>query len=80
MTFEAWYSSTIAPQLEQSVKPLPKVVHEQLRKASRETYVLCWNAAITNATTRVEEFFKGADNNVSGFYLAKEIEALKVKS
>ena len=50
MTFEAWYSSTIAPQLEQSLKPLPKVVHEQLRKASRETYVLCWNAALDAAS------------------------------
>jgi hypothetical protein len=46
MTFERWYSSTIAPQLEQSLKPLPKAVHGQLRKASRETYVLCWNAAL----------------------------------
>lgn len=46
MTFDAWYSANIAPQIEQSLKPLPKAVHEQIRKSSRDAMAACWNAAL----------------------------------
>ncbi len=50
MTFSDWYAATIAPQIEQSLKPLPKAVHEQIRKSSREAMAACWNAALEAAS------------------------------
>lgn len=49
MTFADWYAATIAPQIEQSLKPLPKAVHEQIRKSSQEAMAACWNAALDSA-------------------------------
>ena len=55
MTFDAWYSANIAPQIEQSLKPLPKAVHEQIRKSSRDAMAACWNAAIDAAASKQNE-------------------------
>lgn len=47
--FDSWFSSTVLPQLEQTLKAVPKPAHEPMRKAAREQMAACWNAAL-NAT------------------------------
>jgi hypothetical protein len=47
--FESWYSSTIAPQLTDTVKHLPPQAAAALAKASKESMAACWNAALDAA-------------------------------
>lgn len=44
--FDAWYSSVIAPNLEQTLKCVPPVQAKALRESSRAAMAACWNAAL----------------------------------
>lgn len=44
--FDTWYSTNVAPILEEQIKLLPEPTREPIRKGSREQMAACWNAAI----------------------------------
>jgi hypothetical protein len=78
--FDTWYSSVIAPMFEEILKSYPASAREQMRKASRESMAACWNACTVQAQGKIAEWFRGADNPVSGQACALFIgEQLKVK-
>lgn len=52
--FDSWFSSNVLPQLEQTLKAVPKPAHEPMRTAAREQFAACWNAALDAA--RESEF------------------------
>lgn len=44
--FDTWYSTNVAPILEEQIKLLPEPTREPIRKGSREQMAACWNAAL----------------------------------
>jgi hypothetical protein len=44
--FESWYSSTVEPQLNETLKAAPLAARPLIAKASKETMANCWNAAL----------------------------------
>jgi len=44
--FDTWYSSVIAPNLEQTLTRVPPIQAKALRESSRAAMAACWNAAL----------------------------------
>jgi hypothetical protein len=78
--FETWYAANVEPILRNQLAALPKSTHEPIRKASREQMAACWNAAVDESEARVQKFFAGADNPISGSACARSVSELRVTS
>ena len=78
MTFDTWYSANVVPQIEQQIKALPKVVHAQIRKSSREAMAACWNAAIDQFGSQLLAQYE-KDQPILGSDIIEMGEKLRVK-
>ena len=56
--FDSWYSATVAPQLEQTLKAVPEPARAPIRKASQEQMAACWNAAHEAVTVEAAQMRK----------------------
>jgi hypothetical protein len=69
--FDSWFSSTVLPQLEQTLKAVPVPAREPMRKAAREQMAACWNAALDAAL---------GTGIMSGEVESSAIEALRARA
>ena len=69
--FDTWYSANIAATLPRDFPP-------SLEAQARKQLSACWNAALQEAESRVAEFFRGADNEISGNACVKHVQGARI--